>query len=162
MASWTTEATASNFNAKEGALNTMSNRASNRTTSGAANYEKGFFRKSDSREYSVVGINVDGIQSMKNAISEYVKAIEDHLNGIEPLADASNAYRSEEIQKAVQEYIEKEKQYCINLTSQLLGFSDKLSDVKNSWEASTSAMAGNVNSAGASLSDSTKYSESIN
>ena len=94
---------------------------------------------------SVVGINVAYVDQMRNAIRNYVKKIESHLEGIEPLANADNAFRNDEMQRAVQGYIDAVRTYCVNLTSQLLAFSDKLGDVKLHYKSTMESLANDIN-----------------
>lgn len=151
MGNWASESAKSSFDAKTFVSNTISGREESRSAI-----------SNDLRsQYSVVGINVEGIPAMREAIRVYVKAVEDHLNGIEPLADAQNAYKSSDVQQSVKEYIEKEKVYCINLTSQLLAFSDKLADVSKAWVESAQGMASKVNTANTTFSEGNKYQESM-
>ena len=127
MANWMNGVSESTFNAKSFSDSQISDREGTRE---ASNVRHGWF--GNGRAYSVVGIDANRIDGMRSAIRDYVQAIEGHLDGIEPLANANNAYKSEEVQRAVQEYVQKVKDYCKNLTSQLLAFSDKLGDVKSS------------------------------
>lgn len=111
-------------------------------------------------KYSVVGINVNQIDNMREAIRQYVSEIKNHLDGIEPLANADNAYKSEEVQRAVRDYISKVKQYCLNLTSQLLAFSDQLVEVKYAYLSKMSNIASDFNQKSTSFSEGTAYTES--
>ena len=152
MASWTQESAGSTFNAESYAEKTISGRESSRSGSDAA---------SSRSSYDVVGLNVAAVPNMREAIRSYVAAIESHLNGIDPLANASGAYRSEDVQNAVRTYLEKEKQYCINLVSQLQAFSDKLGDVKIAWETATGNIASSVSGATGNFEQGTKYTETV-
>ena len=155
MANWMNGVSESTFNAKSFSDSQISNREGTRE---ASNVGGGWF--GNGRAYSVVGIDANRIDGMRSAIRDYVQAIEGHLDGIEPLANANNAYKSEEVQRAVQEYVQKVKDYCKNLTSQLLAFSDKLGDVKSSWERATSEMSSTIGGASCSFDAGTKYTES--
>lgn len=108
-------------------------------------------------EYSVVGINVSHIPVMRDKIGTYVKDIQDYLDQIDPLAEASKAFKSETVQEAVQKYITKVKDYCVNLTSQLLAFSDKLADVRDAYEQSMGNLADDINSQNSAFSEGTRY-----
>ena len=160
MASWSTQNTTTGFNAQESANNTMSNRSNSRTRSNATNYDIGGLSFNiDARQYSIVGMSVKDVPKMRDAIRNYVSKIEAFLDGIDPLADANNAFKSKEVQESVRKYIDTVKSYCINLTSQLLAFSDKLAAVANAWITASSNIAGNVNSANSSFDAGTKYSD---
>ena len=162
MASWETEKTSSTFDATN-SINTMSNNrdaarsGASSTTSSSGGGIFGF------GGYSVVGINVQEVDSMCAAIRSYVEKVQSHLNGIDPLADASNAFKSEDgqVEQAVQSFAENVKEYCVNLCSGLLAFSDKLKDVKNAWIQSTSNMAETIKSDTAASDTGSAYQESI-
>lgn len=109
--------------------------------------------------YSIVGMDITKVDATRAAISDYVAAIENHVNGIDALADANNAYKSEEVQSAVRSYVEKVKEYCINLCSQLRAFSDKLADAKAAWESGAANIASTVSSGAGSFDAGTKYTE---
>ena len=159
---WETSATQSAFDANAASTTMMSNRESNRSGAGNIAYGSGggLFKSA----YSVVGLNVGQVDSMRQAIRDYVSRIESRLRAIEPLADASNAFRSNDqvVEQAVTANIEKVKEYCVNLTSTLLAFSDKLGDVKNSWTAATQQMASNISADTSANDAATKYQETIN
>lgn len=113
---------------------------------------------------SVVGINVAYVDQMRDAIRNYVEKIKTHLEGIEPLADANNAFKNDEMQRAVQNYIGIVQDYCVNLTSQLLAFSDKLGDVKNAYKSTMESLAEQIdNNTGsfATNSNGRQYQETI-
>ena len=110
---------------------------------------------------SVVGINVNEINSMINAITDYCNAIETYLRDLNPAADSELAFKGEEVKAALNTYMENVKAYCINLVSQLLAFNDKLRDVRNQWQQYTSNLAGNINSTAGQYATGTRYTESI-
>lgn len=154
MANWSNGASQSAFDAKTFTESTISNREGAREGSSAGG--AGFF----GRSYSVVGIDASQVDTMRSAIRDYITAIQTHLDGIDPLTNANNAYKSEEVQQAVQEYVQKVKDYCKNLTSQLLAFSDKLGDVKKAWDTATAEMASTVSGAGGAFDAASAYTES--
>lgn len=119
----------------------------------------GPFKKSTTNNFSVVGIKVSEIPNMREAIRIYVQGIKDHLDGIEPLATANSAFKSEEVQGAVKTYIAKVKEYCMNLVSQLLAFSDKLDEVRQKYEENMATLAGNVGESTSSLNAGNTYTE---
>lgn len=92
----------------------------------------------------IVGINANQIPAMKKAIDDYVVAIKTHLNKINPTADANSAFKGEEVQKAVEEYVTNVKTYCFNLTSQLRAFEKKLDDIKATYDANKQTFAKNI------------------
>lgn len=159
MANWTNEASQSGFDAKTFTTNTMSNRDVTREGANVSGggFLSGFFGGGNS--YSVVGINATQVDIMRGAIRDYVSRIQGHLNQIRADATANNAYKSEEVQQAVETYVQKVKDYCMNLASQLLAFSDKLADVRKAWEAATANMASQVGSASGSFDAGTRYQD---
>ena len=114
-----------------------------------------------SGSYNVVGINAKKVPDMREAIRKYVDAVEKHLNGVNELTKASSAYQSVEVQKAVQAYVKKMKEYCIGLTSQLLAFSDKIGDVLKTWEKRSTQMAADVGKTNTNFASTGKYTETI-
>lgn len=107
--------------------------------------------------YSIVGMDVTKVNSVRDEIDRYVTEIEDHVNKIDPTANANVGFKSDEVQAAVRQYIDKVKTYCINLCSQLRAFSDKLEDAKNAWEKATSNMSSAINSTKNSFDAGSKY-----
>lgn len=153
----------SSFDAVNPATNQISQREGSRSAAGTIYtgvVDNGFFG-AGKKEYSVVGLNVAAIDGMREAIRNYVNEIKNHLDGIDPLANSSNAFRSDEVEQAIRVYISKVKDYCLNLTSQLLAFSDKLADVKSAYFGSMSSIASNINQQTTSFSEGTAYTESM-
>ena len=151
----TTGWTASTFDANSYTTNQTSQREGSRTGLNVDGAKRGLFGE------SVVGINVGKVDTMREAIRNYVDAIRQHLDGIEPLADANNAFRSEEVQKSVQNYINTVKTYCMNFTSQLLAFSDKLGDVKKAYQQNMQSLSSSINSTTSAFDAGTQYKETI-
>lgn len=157
---WNTEGNWTTIDAGSYTNTQISDREAGRTGSGAtiggaSTGGWGPFRSS----FSVVGIKVSEIPNMQEAIRVYVQGIKDHLDGITPLATADNAFRSESVQKAVEAYITKVKEYCMNLVSQLLAFSTKLQEVQEKYQAHMEALAGNIGDSTSSLNSGTTYSD---
>lgn len=147
MANWDNEVAQSNLNAGSYTSNQIAGREGSRA--GVGNTTKS--------EYSVVGINVNKIPDVQNAIDEYVRGLEEHINQIEANADPNAAFLSEDVQASVKNYLEKVKTYCKNLESQLIAFSDKLSEVRTAWETGTKNIASGVDSSNAAFSEGTRY-----
>ncbi len=164
---WETNATTSDFQTDTAANATMTERQAQRSAASgmmnASGATPGFFGLGGSTGYSVVGLNVSAVSGMRESIREYTNRLKTRLSNIDALADASNAFRSNDgsVEKAVSEYIDKVKEYCINLTSDLLAFSDKLGDVKNAWQTATETMASTVQTDTSGAATSTQYQETI-
>ena len=96
---------------------------------------------------------------MRNAIREYVTRVQNTVDQTLNTNDAelNKAVRGSEVKNAVNEYIDKVKLYCQNVTSGLLVFSDKLADVGNAWITATENMASNVKSTTSSFSEGSAY-----
>ncbi len=89
----------------------------------------------------VVGIDANQIPTVCRTISDAISALNAKIEQIDANADQDMAFKSPEIQSAVREYISTVKEYCKALVSNLAAFSDKLVQVKNAWEGSSSAFA---------------------
>lgn len=148
----------STFDAKVATDTQISDRESGRSaaTTAIGGAKTGWFSS-----YSVVGIQASEIPNMRDAIRNYVNGITTHLDNIEPLATADNAFKNEEVQTAVQTYIAAVKKYCMNLTTQLLAFSDKLQEVYEKYEENMRTMAGNIGDSTSSLNTGTTYTEKM-
>lgn len=156
MANWVNEAQQSSFEAQTYATSAISNRSASRESS--VQNTRGFFGGLFD-QYSVVGLNANKVPAMREAIRNYVNNINAHLEAIDPKADANSAFKSEEVQEAVKNYVTKVKEYCQNLISDLLAFSDKLADVQAAWEAFSGSASSNINAASGGLDAGAKYTE---
>lgn len=161
--SWNVESTKSTFNASENVTNTIEGRDSVRSS---AQVNKDFgavganFLKSG-HMYSIVGINANKIPEMREAIRNYVSGIQKHLDGFQASADSSKAFKSEVVTSSVQKYMDTVKEYCQNLTSQLIAFSDKLKDVETEWLKATQNMSQSVNDSVSNFNKGSQYSEKL-
>lgn len=167
MANWVTETTASSFD-QNAAINTaMSNRQGARESgvgnTGNNGSSDGFFGFGATQGLSLVGLSAPKIDDVRETIRQEVAQIEQKLNEMDSAAETSTAFVSHDgsVEAAVKSAVDNVKQYVINLTSGLLAFSDKLADVKNTWQTQTGTMAGNINSATGASDAGTKYTESI-
>lgn len=113
--------------------------------------------------YDMVGIVGSKVESMRDSIRQYVDKVQEKVSqAIEDAEDGMNdAFRGNEAQSAVKEYLEKVKLYINNLITQLISFSDKLADVGNAWQKAQEEIGGNVKTATGSFSEGTAYSESV-
>lgn len=111
---------------------------------------------------NIVGINATKVPEMQSQIRDSVTALQNRINEIDAAADQDRAFRSEDIQTAVREYIEKVKEYCNALISDLNAFNDKLQVVREAWEKSSQSFASDQITAdkNSSFSDNTtQYQE---
>lgn len=161
MANWNTEATTSTFDAGKFTTEALSSRTGRETgASSISGRSAGFFGIGASG-YDIVGIDANKVDSMRESIRTYVKNIETYLDGVDPLADANGAFRGEEVQTAVRKYIDTCKEYCKNLSSNLLAFSDQIGDVKNQWQAAMGKIAGTIDTGSQSYGSTDHYTETI-
>lgn len=153
----------SRFNALERTTNHIAQREGSRSAAGQVynGVVSNGFLGIGKQEYSVVGMNVAQIDNMRGAIVEYVDKIKKHLGDIASGASADGAFKSEVVQASVTQYIEKVQTYCINLTSQLVAFSDKLADVKAAYLGRMDNLSDSINHNASSFSAGTEYAETI-
>ncbi len=156
MANWNTEATTTAFDARKFTTEGLSNRTGREK--GASSISS---HKWGSKGYDIVGIDANKVDSMRESIRTYVKSIETYLDGVDPLADANGAFKGEEVQEAVRKYISTCKEYCKNLTSNLLAFSDQIGDVKNQWQIAMGKMSESINTGSQSYGSNDHYTETI-
>ena len=112
----------------------------------------------DKAQYSVVGINATQAKAAADRMVTSTKALMDKIKSIN--VDATkldNAVKGNEVQQAIKDYIEKVKQYCAAVVSDINAFADKLYEVSRVWEESQKTFAtGSINeSANSSFSGST-------
>ncbi len=167
MASWETQAVTTQIDVNAAANAAMEGRGATRAAAASGGGLGGVVQdigQAVGATYSVVGINAAKVPEMREQIRTSVTNIQNHLDSIEAAAESNEAYKSAngEIRDAVVQYVESVKTYCKALVSNLLAFSDKLAEVEQAWQSSTSAMAGSVSSSTSGLSDnSTFYTETM-
>lgn len=107
----------------------------------------------------VVGINIDEIPNMQQAIRDYVAAIDSHLDEVNKNADTANAYKGE-FATAVKSYVEAVCQACGALTSQLLQFNETLEEVKTKYMSHDEDVKAQLSGQSAEINSSfTRYTE---
>lgn len=136
---WSTETQTSTFTTNNYVDSAISKRQRTASTSGA------------NSDFDVVGINASEVPNMRAAIAEYVNRIKQYLTDINEDAEAARAFKGDEIASSVKKYITSEKDYCINLISNLMAFSDRLQDVSDAWTKAASNMSSGINSAASKL-----------
>ena len=94
--------------------------------------------------YSIVGMNADKIPTVTQAIEGYVERISKKIGEVNALANADNAFKGGEIQKNVQDYVGKVKEYAGNLVSQLKAFEDELDAAYTAWNSKVSSFGNTV------------------
>ena len=167
MANWVTETTASSFDQNSAINSAMTNRQGVRET-GAGNTgnngaKAGFFGIGGSEGLSLVGLSATKIDTVRQTIRDQVSQIEAQLNNMDSAAETKGAFVSHDgsVETSVKAAVDNVKQYVINLTSGLLAFSDKLADVKNTWQNQTTTMKTNIDTATGQSDAGTKYTESV-
>lgn len=175
MAGWETTATSSTFNTNEIIKNQMSGRQRTNDFGGLSTFESSgeisAFEDATStapdlwnwvskiKEYSVVGIDGNQIETMRAAITAYVEDVQKYLeNAIVATEDKIHGgLRGGEAEAAVKSYLDKVKEYVYNLVSTLNTFSDKLADVGNAWVIAQSQMGSSINTSTGAFSSGSAY-----
>lgn len=175
MANWTTQSTISSFNPEEARINLVDGRARGETSGTTVGLNTGGFQQTTADHtsidpsayavtgYDIVGINGGQIENMRQTIREYVQRVQTKVDTTlnSSLEQARNAFRGEDAIAAVNSYIDKIKSYCMNMTSSLLGFSDKLADAGNAWITAQANIASNVTASTGAFSEGTAYTETV-
>ena len=160
MSSWDTKISKSTMDASSSLNNLVSGRSSARSgvsdaaAAGSQLFGGGWFSINN---YSVVGINANGIENIRTQITNYVQRIQKYLSQIGENATTSSAFRGEEAEAAVKQYIETVKTYCSNLTSQLYAFDDKLVEVKQKWDEAQKNMGSNIDTSRTGYNEGQAY-----
>ena len=145
----------SSFDVNKAYTDIYNNRASNQDTTRVDSPSRGLFGD------DVIGLNASKIPEMKSAIMDMCNAIDAKLNELETDIDSNSAYRGEGIDAALKNYLGRVAEYCSNLTSTLRAFNDKLTDVKNQWDAATGSMESQIGSTSGSFATGTQYQETL-
>ena len=149
------ESKTSSFDVNKAYTDIYNNRASNQDTTRVDSPSRGLFGD------DVIGLNASKIPEMKSAIMDMCNAIDAKLNELETDIDSNSAYRGEGIDAAIKNYLGRVAEYCSNLTSTLRAFNDKLTDVKNQWDAATGSMESQIGSTSGSFATGTQYQETL-
>ena len=81
---------------------------------------------------TVVGINVNQIPQMQEAVNNYVQKLSDHLNEINSSLNTDMAFKGQ-YAAAVTEYVKAITQACQSVISQLKAFNDELNRVQEAY-----------------------------
>lgn len=111
--------------------------------------------------FSIVGMDITKVQPAIDAIDTYVLALENHIEAIDPLAQSTEAFKGETLDTSMIKYVQKVKDYCMNLASQLRAFQDKLVDAQNAWKASVNKISETIDQSTGSYSTGEKYSRQV-
>lgn len=176
---WGIETVSSEFAANAGINTTADTRSAQRTTTdanastaaafdnvqGAATTQSVFFGLGEvtvGSGISIVGMNITQASKMREAIATYCSGITTYINGFDATAEATGAFKSQQVNEALANYMGSVKTYCMNLVSQLLAFSDKLANVANQWQAAAGKMAEQINAtSGDNFATGTAYTEGV-
>ena len=153
MAGWVTETSKSTFDASSFTERQIAGRDGSRSkaSTGSVGGLLGL------GAYSIVGMDITKVGLAIEKIEDYVVAVETHVAGIEATANSDLAFKSEAVKAAVQRYVNKVKDYSINLCSQLRAFEDKLKDAQEKWEQGAGRMADTINTTEGQYDTGTKY-----
>lgn len=163
---WTNASSSSTFNASSASASIMEGRGARDLTAGSGLFDgisMAFGGSASRSDYSIIGIKASQVEPMRAAIRTYVANIQSYLEDAIMNAEANmdTAFRGSALQDEVKTYLKKVKDYCNNLTSTLLAFSDKLADVSNAWLAATQAMSSNVSDATGAFSAGSAYKDNM-
>lgn len=109
----------------------------------------------------VVGLNAKEIPNMQQAITTMCESIKKEIDKIQVDLDSTTAYKGEGIKAALQTYLTNVAAYCSNLTSNLKAFNDKLTDVKNQWDAATASMGEKISGNAGQFATGSTYTETL-
>ena len=114
-------------------------------------------------DYNVVGLNVTKVSSeMIPAIENWVKSMENKLNQIDETREKQNiAFKDENVQRAVFDFVVNVKEYCINLTSDLLAFADKLKSVEKTYKTNLSKLSQGIDELAKKNSVGDRYTQKM-
>lgn len=108
---------------------------------------------------TVVGINVNQIPTMKEAIRNYVADIEKALAELKNY-DPTVAFQGEQVVIALQDYIDAVIETCGAIVSHMLAFNDQLTEVEKAYRAKdVSAASAIMSSAESTRSAYSRYTE---
>jgi len=101
----------------------------------------------------VVGIDENQIDTMKQAIDDYVDALNEHLDTMESNATTSEAYKGS-YAEAVTEFVAAVKTCCYAVVSQLLAFRDQLTAIGEKYAENDTALKTDISTQAEELSGS--------
>lgn len=108
---------------------------------------------------SYIGINGQKIVYMRDAIRNYVKEIQDHLDKVVEDASTEKAFHGD-YAKAVTEYVKMVEETCKSYTTALLEFSDNLDIIADAYHQKDETFASSIrNTAGEASSMASTYTE---
>ena len=149
-----------NFNVENKTSSFDQNAAFNKTYG-----ERSAQRDNSTNEFSgsgaVIGLNAKEIPNIKQAITAMCDSIKTELDKIQSDADSDIAFKGEGVKSALQTYITNVTEYCNNLTSTMKAFNDKLTDVRNQWEAATASMGEKISTNASQFATGNAYTETL-
>lgn len=102
---------------------------------------------------TVVGMNVNEIPNMRNAIKYYVEQLEKHLEQVRIGADTTQAFKGE-YATAIKEYVSAICEACGCVISNLLAFSDKLLAVQEAYQVRDAELKSAIGSSASDVQSS--------
>ena len=106
---------------------------------------------------TTVGINEAEIPAMKNAVTEYIDRLNQHLQQVQTEADTSQAFKGD-YSTAIKNFVESVCTSCRFIISNLHAVNDDLDKVMASYREKDAGLAGDLNSnAGGVESAFTEY-----
>ena len=81
---------------------------------------------SASNSYSIVGMDMNKVPDVKEAIQGYIRRVRQTIDQVESCANPQNAFRGNEIEKAVMDYVTAVKHYTQAVVGKLESFHAEL------------------------------------
>lgn len=112
-------------------------------------------------DFDVIGLNIVKVEPAKEAIREMCRQITEKISQIQTDANSKVAFKlgNGDFDSALKSYLEKVVLYCENLTSSLLAFNDKISEVQKQWDKLSSNTQEKVSSTSGQFATGSKYTE---
>ena len=131
MSQWSTNASESNFQIGERVQEAIDNRGRD-----AVDASQGSISTNQYGNDDIVGINAKKIPNIQANLRLYIREVEKVYNQLPENINTHYAIADAEVNKAINAYFAKVREYMKNLTSQLNAFNDKLDSVREQWESS--------------------------
>lgn len=100
-----------------------------------------------------VGLNYDQVPTIRQAIRDYVKKIQDAASGLNDAAQAENAVKGEVV-AATQQYLKALKEVLDAYITGLLVYSDKMEEYYQAYKSSDTTLSSDVSQEATALSNS--------
>ena len=127
----------------------------NATNTGWASIDNAINQRVDALSGDTSGINGGKVQAMQDAIRAYVNMLNGHLEGIEVKARTDTAFKGAYAETTTK-FVERLKQSCKNIISNLLMFNDKLETIKKAYTSRAETMAADISEQNSTMENAFK------